>query len=125
MFAVVGVDAVPVVSDVTLTVAAAEVMTGGATMVGTAGATVAEGIDADVMAAAGGDVAKALNAGTVAGCGASLVGRATVAPLSAPVVMAVAMPAASDLTCADTLPIMIAVQSAAIASGDVMRRLGI
>ena len=81
------------------------------------GASVAEGVDAD------GDVAYALNAGA-AGCCTSLEGRATAAAPSVPVVMAVVRRAVSDFTCADALPIMIALQSAAITSDDVAGRVG-
>lgn len=69
-------------------------------------------IDGDAKAVAGGE-AYALNAGAAACCAASLVGRATAALLGVPADGAVA----SDLTCADALPIKIAPQSAAINTG--------
>ena len=46
---------------------------------------------------------------------------ATAAPLGAPVVIAVVVPTASDLICADALLIMIAVQHAAITRGGMAR----
>lgn len=62
------------------------------------------------------------SAGTVVeGVDVCVDGNATAAPLSAPVVMEDAIPAASGLTWATALPIMIAPQSATIASDDVVR----
>ena len=122
----------PEAIDAGITVAAIEVATGVAAMVGTAGAIVAEAVaegvavvvEGDTTTAVGGDVELALTAGTVACWVASLAGRATAAPLSAPVVLAVAMPAACDLICADALPIMIAAKSAAVTKCDAAWRLG-
>lgn len=115
----------PEATDAEISVAAVEVATGVAAMVGNPGAIVAEGVavvvDGDATTAVEGDVAEALKAGTVACWVASLAGRATAAALSALVAMAVAMPAASDLLCADALPIMMAPQSAVIASADAVR----